>query len=55
MIAEFVRNILQLFQTYVDDVDLYNVAFTVLCIVIPVLFVGAICALSVEFVKGWFK
>lgn len=54
MIVELVRNILQLFAQYVDDVELYNIAFTVLCICIPVICIGALCAMIVSFVRGWF-
>lgn len=55
MVVELVRNILQTFTVYVDDVELYNVAFTVLCICITIITIGAICSIICTAVRGWFK
>lgn len=45
MLANFVDSMLTNFAVYCNDVELYNVAFTVLCIVMPILFIGGILAL----------
>lgn len=45
MLANFVESMLTNFSTYCNDVELYNVAFTTLCIVMPILFIGGILAL----------
>lgn len=45
MLSNFVESMLTNFSTYCNDVELYNVAFTTLCIVMPVLFIGGILAL----------
>lgn len=45
MLANFVDSMLTNFSTYCNDVTLYNTAFTVLCIIMPVLFIGGILAL----------
>lgn len=45
MLANFIDSMLTNFSVYCNDVELYNVAFTVLCIVMPILFIGGILAL----------
>ena len=55
MVCELVRNILQTFGTYVQDSSCYDWAFSMLCVLIPVLVIGTICLIVLCCVRGWFK
>lgn len=45
MLANFVDSMLSNFAVYCNDATLYNTAFTVLMVVMPVLFIGGILGL----------
>lgn len=45
MLANFIDSMLTNFAVYCNDVELYNTAFTVLMIIMPILFIGGILAL----------
>lgn len=55
MITEFVNLILQNFSSYVDDPELYKVAFTVLSICISIIAIASIFSLICTFFRGWYK
>lgn len=57
--CEFVNNLLYHFSYYwAEDMpcpELYNVAYTCLCTVLPIMFIGALLVLIVDTFRGWFK